>query len=577
MVCWMNIKDMYGNMQINKLYNNNEQINIKTYLQKCGIEDIEEYLNPTGKYIENPFLYKNMIEGIQLFKYHYLQNSTVYILYDSDFDGYSSGTIMYQYMKMLNADWNIKILLHNGKERGLDDENLLERVLKEKPNLLIIPDANSNVVENTRKVFENGTDVLVLEHHDITTPIDCGVLISNQFEYENVDKNGSGCLVTHMFLRALDKEFNIEYSKWFIDMVSLSIISDSMNISSMQNREYLHYGVLYKDNIVNPFLQYLFNKFIGDYETYSQRDISFKIIPKFNACIRTNNMELKQRVCLALLNQDNIEEVANLCEQAHKNQIDIVNGVIEENIHTIEGLVNNNLIVFASDDMPRSYSGLLAGKIKTICNNKPTIVGSIKDGYMIGSLRSPIPLRSKLAENELVDFAQGHEDSCGVGIYVDNIQPLVDYYNSLEISYKPEINVLQSYSIKSIPNKLFGLFEPYNALWGYGVNKPMFHITNIVFAPSDWKIMGKTKRTLKLHKDGIDIVIFNCLKEDKENLQLGYYENDIFVYEPSKNKLKMECIGELGINEWNGKKTFQIIVDKFEISCYNKPSKDDLF
>ena len=478
---------------------------------------------------------------------------------------------------MLNADWNIKILLHNGKERGLDDENLLERVLKEKPNLLIIPDANSNVVENTRKVFENGTDVLVLEHHDITTPIDCGVLISNQFEYENVDKNGSGCLVTHMFLRALDKEFNIEYSKWFIDMVSLSIISDSMNISSMQNREYLHYGVLYKDNIVNPFLQYLFNKFIGDYETYSQRDISFKIIPKFNACIRTNNMELKQRVCLALLNQDNIEEVANLCEQAHKNQIDIVNGVIEENIHTIEGLVNNNLIVFASDDMPRSYSGLLAGKIKTICNNKPTIVGSIKDGYMIGSLRSPIPLRSKLAENELVDFAQGHEDSCGVGIYVDNIQPLVDYYNSLEISYKPEINVLQSYSIKSIPNKLFGLFEPYNALWGCGVSKPMFHITNIVFTPSDWQIIGKTKRTLKLHKDCIDIVMFNCLREDKENLQLGYYENDIFVYEPSRNKLKMECIGELGINEWNGKKTLQIILDKYEILCYNKPSKDDLF
>lgn len=563
-------------MQVNELYGN-EPITIESYLAKCGVEDTKEYLNPTGKYIENSMLYKNMIEAIQLFKYHYLQNSTVYILYDSDLDGYTSGTIMYQYMKMLNENWDIKILLHNGKTRGLEDEELFDRVIDEKPNLLIIPDANTNVIEQTRKIFNNGTDILVLDHHEIQTPIDCGVLISNQFDDEEVDRNGSGCLVTHMFLRALDNEFNVKYNQWFIDMVSLSIISDSMDVSSMQNREYLYYGVLYKDNIVNPFIKVLFDKFIGDYEEYTQRDIAFKIVPKFNACIRTDDIELKQRICLALLNQDNLEEVAILCEQAHQNQIKIVNDVIQNNMDTILSCGQNNLIVFASDDVPRSYSGLLAGKIKTLCDNKPTIVGSIKDNTMIGSLRSPIPLRKKLDNNELVDWASGHEDSCGIQIQVDNIQALVDYYNTLELSYTPHIDVLKSYSIKSIPTRLFGLFEPYSALWSKGLEKPLWHITNIVFTPSEWQIMGKNKRTLKLHKEGVDVVIFNCLKKDKEDLQLGYYANDVFVNEPSKTKLKMECVGELGINEWNGKKTYQIIVDKMEISCYNRPSKDDLF
>lgn len=563
-------------MQVNELYGN-EPITIESYLAKCGVEDTKEYLNPTGKYIENSMLYKNMIEAIQLFKYHYLQNSTVYILYDSDLDGYTSGTIMYQYMKMLNENWDIKILLHNGKTRGLEDEELFDRVIDEKPNLLIIPDANTNVIEQTRKIFNNGTDILVLDHHEIQTPIDCGVLISNQFDDEEVDRNGSGCLVTHMFLRALDNEFNVKYNQWFIDMVSLSIISDSMDVSSMQNREYLYYGVLYKDNIVNPFIKVLFDKFIGDYEEYTQRDIAFKIVPKFNACIRTDDIELKQRICLALLNQDNLEEVAILCEQAHKNQIKIVDDVIQNNMDAILSCGQNNLIVFASDDIPRSYSGLLAGKIKTLCDNKPTIVGSIKGNTMIGSLRSPIPLRKELDNNELVDWASGHEDSAGIQIQVDNIQALVDYYNTLELSYTPHIDVLKSYSIKSIPTKLFGLFEPYSALWGKGLEKPLWHITNIVFTPSEWQIMGKNKRTLKLHKEGVDVVIFNCLKKDKEDLQLGYYENDVFVNEPSKTKLKMECVGELGINEWNGKKTYQIIIDKYEISCYNRPSKDDLF
>ena len=72
-------------------------------------------------------------------------------------------------------------------------------------------------------------------------------------------------------------------------------------------------------------------------------------------------------------------------------------------------------------------------------------------------------------------------------------------------------------------------------------------------------------------------MIFNCLKKDKEDLQLGYYDNDIFVNEPSNNKLQMDCVGELSINEWNGQKKLQIVVDKMEIKCYNRPCKDDLF
>ena len=35
-------------MQINELYGN-EPITIESYLEKCGVEDTKEYLNPTGK------------------------------------------------------------------------------------------------------------------------------------------------------------------------------------------------------------------------------------------------------------------------------------------------------------------------------------------------------------------------------------------------------------------------------------------------------------------------------------------------------------------------------------------------
>ena len=391
-----------------------------------------------------------------------------------------------------------------------------------------------------------------------------------------MSRNGSGALVTHKFLQGLDNQFGLDWSGYFIDLVALSLVSDSMIMSEMENREYYHFGLETRDCVNNEFLGAMIDRFIGS-DTYTQRDLGFKIVPKLNSVCRCNDMGLKQQLILAFIGQCDINETLDMVEQAHQNQIKIVDDVIQNNMDTILSCGQNNLIVFASDDVPRSYSGLLAGKIKTLCDNKPTIVGSIKDDIMIGSLRSPIPLREELNNNELVDWASGHEESCGVQIQVDNIQALVDYYNTIELSYTPHIDVLKSYSIKSIPTRLFGLFEPYNALWGHGVNKPKFHIKNITFIPSDWSIMGKNKRTLKLHKEGIDIMIFNCLKKDKEDLQLGYYDNDIFVNEPSNNKLQMDCVGELSINEWNGQKKLQIVIDNFSVRCYNKKSKEDIF
>lgn len=562
-------------MQVNELYGN-ESITVESYLEKCGVEDTKEYLNPTGKYIDEWWKYKDIPYACQEIEYWSKLDSTVFIIQDGDVDGICSTVILYQYLMKLSDKWTIKILIHSGKQRGLDDEDIMNRIRQEKPDLVIIPDAGTNNCEQADELCGLGIGLIVLDHHDIVTPIDKGYLVNNQEPRYNVSRNGSGALVTHKFLQGLDNQLGLDWSGYFIDLVALSLVSDSMIMSEMENREYYHFGLETRDCVNNEFLGAMIDRFIGS-DTYTQRDLGFKIIPKTNSVCRCSDIELKQQLILAFIGQCDINETLDMVEQAHQNQIKIVNDVIQNNMDTILSCGQNNLIVFASDDVPRSYSGLLAGKIKTLCDNKPTIVGSIKDNTMIGSLRSPIPLREELNNNELVDFASGHDCSCGIGIQVDNIQALVDYYNTIELSYTPHIDVLKSYSIKSIPTRLFGLFEPYNVLLGKGLEKPLWHITNIVFTPSEWQIMGKNKRTLKLHKDGIDIMIFNCLKKDKEDLQLGYYENDVFVNEPSKTKLKMECVGELGINEWNGKKTYQLIVDKYEISCYNRPSKDDLF
>lgn len=557
-------------MIINNLYNKDEEITIESYLLKNDIKDISEFINPTGKYIDNYSSYNNMDKAVKELKKHYENNEDkIFIIQDPDVDGIVSASILYQYLKALK-DWDISILMHTGKQRGISDVDIFKKIKEEKPNLVIVPDAGSNDKEQIDELCDLGISYIALDHHIISTPSDYGILVNNQDENSKVSKKGSGGLVTHKFLEALDNEFNKEWSSWFIDMVALSLLSDSMDMSDQQNRTYYHYGLETIDCVNNIFLKECIKTFINK-DTYSQRDLSFKIIPKFNAICRSKDQELKQKLFLSFIGEYDISDMLVLCEEAHKKQQKTVASIIDNNIDTIKKANKNNIVVFYSDDIPSSYSGLVGGKMMSICDNKPCIVGSIEDGYFLGSLRSPILLGEELDNNEFVEWARGHEKACGIKIKEENIDKLVEYYNNVTLDYTPHIDVLNSYSIKSIPNDLFGLFEPYNSLFGKGLPKPKYYVKDIIINPKmDIFILGANRRTLKIRYNNIDIMIFNSTNQ--ERLDLGLVnEEDKFVYDPKDIKLNLSVIGEFVVNKWTSKygkvnKNNQIIVDKFEVS-----------
>ena len=564
-------------MNVNELFKKDEEITLESYLKKCNIKDIKEFCSPSGKYLDNCFLYEDIRSAVAEVKYllNY-SNSTIVIVQDADLDGICSTVILYQYLSNLNPNWNIRILIHKGKERGLSDEDIMNDIILLHPDLVFVPDAGTNDKIQAEELCKADIGLIVIDHHNYDTPIEKGTLINNQNPNYKVQRDGSGTLVTHKFLQAMDIEFNLNWSSFCIDLVALSLISDSMNMNNMENRTYYHYGLETIDCVQNEFLRQCMLKFIGDKE-YTQRDIAFKIVPKFNSIVRSKDQILKQRLIYAFLGQDNIEEVLDLCAEAHKNQIETVNDIIEANVGKIKEIADNNLIVLSCDDMPRSYSGLIAGKVMNMCNNKPTIVGKIIDNEFIGSLRSPIPLQEDLDKNELVEWCHGHQESAGICIKEENITPLIDCYNGLQLSYSPQIDVLQSYSINNIPNYLFNEFGAnMDVIWGKGLEQPKFHIT-LEYSPIDFIIMGKSKTTLKLKQNGIDIMWFFTDKNKKEKLKLGNIINDEFIYNPIDGKYILEIIGTLGINNWNGRQYNQIIVDDFEIKPKRVIKPSDVF
>ena len=563
-------------MNINILADNKQIISVEDYIKMCGVQDVEEYLRPTNKYIENPYEHINMKEGVQLFKYHYLNNDKTYILCDSgDCDGITSTSILYRYMKRLNYKWNIKIGIHTGKQRGLQDEDLLQDILDKDIKFVIIPDSGTNDKEQAEILKEHGISLLVLDHHELTTPIEYGTLVNNQVG--DVDHYGSGCAETFMFLRALDIEFNHKWANDYIDLVGLSTISDSMNITSQQNRKYIEFGLFRYNNIKNGLLLELFNEQLED--GYSQKDIAFKIVPLINSVCRSDNQQLKQDMILGFIGKYKGEysELVELMKKQHSHQTYVVNKYVnkyfeykdmpeDEYEECTDAILDTNdcpFNIYIANDLPRSYSGLIAMKLCSK-NGKPTIVAKDKGGKCIGSCRSLVECREWLNDNEYVDFANGHSLAFGIGLQSENLYDFLWSLNTFKSSSEPCIDVLQSYTIKYLPKRLFGLYDQYNELWGHGMSNPKFYINNInIDTKKDIQTLGKGN-TVKINNSDISIMFFNISDIDKERLMCY-------------NKATLEVVGELNVNEWNGRKYPQIIVDKFEIKEYNNDiSLEDL-
>lgn len=544
-------------MNVTQVFDDEYDIDFDAYLEKYGVTDIEQFLRPNGKGLDHYSQYENIRDAVNLIKYHYLNGNKVYILSDSgDVDGVTSACIMYDYLKRLNKDWKVIILVHKGKERGLQDDELFEKLLNDKDDkLLIIPDSGTNDKDRVNELYShNNIDVLVADHHNIDTPIEQGVLVNNQMG--NVSKCGSGCLVTHKVLQALDAEFNKHYSKDYIDIVALSLVADIMNMSDLQNRTYYYFGLEKIDRVKNPFLRQLIEDYIGDKE-YTQRDIAFKIVPKLNAVSRSSNQKLKQKVFKAFLGLADVEEVSLLCKDAHAEQVKIVNDIVEQNVNDID--YSNKLIVVANDTIQRNYAGLIASKLS---NGHPIIVGRIHGDNLIGSFRSPIDIDDTLANNPLINWKRGHVWASGIELPAKNIQSLVDYYNNLEELPQPTTTVLYSCPVSKIPHKVFEDFNKYPNIYGQGLPTPKLHVYNIKFNSKDIQVLGSNERTLKLQCKGIAFMWFMATNKTKEQLL------------DCKGGQTLEVIGIMNINEFRGTVTHQIIVEDFEV---HDKSFDDLF
>ena len=117
------MKTKLVNIDIRKNY-------VDTLLKARGIKNPEDYYNPGREFLQPPTDLENVERGANVLMGALAMEEKILIVVDSDNDGFTSATIMYNYLKDLAPELEIDYVLHEGKQHGLEDhiKGLLEEV-----------------------------------------------------------------------------------------------------------------------------------------------------------------------------------------------------------------------------------------------------------------------------------------------------------------------------------------------------------------------------------------------------------------------------------------------------------------
>ena len=202
----------------------NDEHNVEaTILKNRGIKNINRFLAP-GESDTYPYsMLDNIDEAVKCAEKHIQNKDRIHILIDCDVDGYAAGSMVYRAFKKIDPNLNITYSLHTKKQHGLSKDI----TIPDDCNLLIIPDAGSNDVEQCRELKNKGMDIIILDHHICDVENDYAIVVNNQMcRYPN--KNFCGAGIVYKFLEALDEELWEDTASSMLDMCALANISDEI-------------------------------------------------------------------------------------------------------------------------------------------------------------------------------------------------------------------------------------------------------------------------------------------------------------------------------------------------------------
>lgn len=511
-------------------------------------EKINVFLNPTRRDFYNPFLMPDMEKAVARIIKAIETHEKIMIFGDYDVDGITSITVLKKFLLDRGAYVSEYIPNRLNEGYGLNKE-AIKHIVDEQYTLMLTVDCGISGIEEIDYANSLGIETIVTDHHEpgdilpnAVAVVDCKRK-DNKYPFNQL----AGVGVVFKLIQAISQKMNLEEKEYlkYLDIVCVGTISDIVPLVD-ENRVITKLGLKLVEVTKNIGLKTLIE--LSGYKKIDSSTISFGIAPRINACGRMGHAKEALKLFLTENPQEAREIALKLNEYNSKRQ-EIEKRIFDEAVEQIEKNNNDEVIVLGKENWHHGVIGIVSSKI-TDLYFKPSILICFEEETGKGSGRS-IPgfdLYEALRKCDTnINRFGGHSMAIGITVEKEKFEnfkkDFIEYAHNSNISdIIPIINIDEEVSLKDISVRDVAelkLLEPF----GEANKTPLFLLKNLKIHSIRALSEGKhLKLSLKDDNYWIDAIGFN----------LGHLSEEYRIGD------KVDIVGTLEINQYNGRESIQI-------------------
>ncbi len=536
-----------------------KEYNLTELLANClvsrGItssEQLRVFLEPTRDDFHDPFEMPDMKKAIDRIIKAIDTNEKVIIYGDYDVDGITSTMVLKRFLGEHGLDVDYKIPNRLNEGYGLNKE-AVKKIADDGYSLIITVDCGISGLDEVEYANSLGLEVIITDHHETkyTIPNCVAVIDCKRKDSKYPFKSLAGCGVVLKLIQAISQEKGYKPESYlkYLDIVCVGTISDIVPLVD-ENRLIAKLGLMLIKQTRNPGLSFLINS--TGFKEINSTAISFGLAPRINACGRMGFEEEAIKLFLT----DNIEEAKNITiklNDFNKQRQEIEKTIFEDAIKQIEEnkMENDPIIVVAGEGWHHGVIGIVSSKITEVYY-KPSILVCFDGETAKGSGRS-VPgfdLHNALCESDefLLKYG-GHEMAIGLTLERKNFEKfkekikeiaskanLEEFVPILKIDKELEAKDISEENIRDLEK-----LEPF----GESNKTPIFLYRNLKI--DSIRSLSEGKHLKLTLKDDINYIILTAI-----GFNMGNLANEYRLFD------KVDVVGTLEINEFNGRRDIQI-------------------
>ena len=514
------------------------------------LNSIDNHLNLNNVFLKN----SDFNKSIELVTNSINNLEKICILGDYDVDGSAATSLFVRFFKNIKHPFFYYIPDREKDGYGAT-KKLFQKLILDKPKLIIMVDCGSTSNEAIDFLNENNIKSLIIDHHEINKPFPKANAIINPKKdtgYVHYDYLCATTLV-YFFLDLLSKkiENKIKISDYLI-YVLLATVCDVMPLRKL-NRLIALTALKNFDINKNIAFSELFN-LNNKKNKLNINDLGYLIGPILNAGGRLG----KSSYATELLSTDNLDivnvrsnELIKLNNKRKEIETLILNEIDFQNIED----ENKDVIIYYNPNINEGLIGIIAARLKDYFN-KPSIVITNSNELLKGSARSVYnynigrAIKSSL-DNNIIIGGGGHNMAAGFTLKNSNLNNFKDFIfkDFSKTGASQNHTFLYDAEVSSLALNI-DFYTDIKKLEPFGTGNP-----TPTFLLKDLKVI----KTEILNNKHVSLILKSKTGFSIKSISFNSINNKVGEYLLNyKNNLNV--LGQINENIWNNKKTVQLTI-----------------